>query len=195
MNDLIKYGLIALAIGGLYFYGGSGSNRSSANNIDLNKVLDITVETIYAFEEKAGGEKTNSDQAFVEFASALQSNYNSAAPKLYTSEIAVQPNADSSLIAYVEANGNQKMDEGEDALFLIEVDGENSRIIATGRDGAVNEHRFSGGGFLTGYLIASMLTRQRVAGVNPSNLANKKTVSARQAARSRAGSGSHSRGK
>lgn len=89
------------------------------------------------------------------------------------------------------------MDQNEDALFLIEVDGENSRVIATSRSGAVNDHHFSGTSLLAGYLIGSMLSRQSAAGVNKSALANKQPVTAKAAAsaRARAGSGSHSSGK
>ena len=54
-NSLAKYGLIALVIGGVYIYtkdsGPSNTNNSAANNIDLNAVLDVTVDTIYSYEE------------------------------------------------------------------------------------------------------------------------------------------------
>jgi len=95
-------------------------------------------------------------------------------------------------LAFVDSDTNGNFDDGEDALYMIEVDGENSRVIATSRSGAVNDSRISGTGLLTGMLIGSMLSRQRASGANP---ASKKTQTAKQAARSRAGSGSHSRGK
>ena len=116
-------------------------------------------------------------------------------PPLHTAPITVVPRGDASLLAYEEKTGNTQMDEGDDALFLIEVDGENSRIIATSRSGAVNDHHISGTGLLAGYLLGSMLTRQRGAGVTSKSLASKQPRTAQQAARSRAGSGSHSRGK
>lgn len=190
MKNLHNFGLIALLIVVL----SACAPGQPVDDIDLATVLDITVDTIESVESKAD-QQGNQDQAFVDFASALEANYNQATPALYSKPITVQANADSSLIAYVESNSNGQLDKGEEALFLIEVDGENSRIIATSRSGAVNDHRFSGTGFLTGYLIASMLSRQRAAGVNPNSLAAKKTVTAKQAARSRAGSGSYSRGK
>ena len=129
------------------------------------------------------------------FSKTLQANYNRAQPALYPGTIGVIPQSDASLLAYDDANFSQSYDEGEAKLFLIEIDGENSRIVASGRNGAVNDHHFSGTGLLTGYLIGSMLSRQRMAGVNPSKLANKKPATAKSAAKSRAGSGSHAKGK
>ncbi len=196
--NYLRYGFFALVIGYVaYTY--FGGTKYVEDEIDLNQVLDVTVETIYAFQDKTANltpDENAPDQAFLDFSDDLQAALNIASPEIYTQPIAVQPNGDASLLAYVETNGNQEFDQdSEEALFMIEVDGENSRVIATSRSGAVNDTRISGTGLLTGYLIGSMLSRQRAAGVNTSQLANKKTVSPRQAARSRAGSGSHSRGK
>jgi len=192
-KSVIKYGLIAIAIGGFYLYsnfknnsasdyenGVNVTNKYSTDDIDLNLVLDSTVET------------------FLGFAQELAVGYNNSTTPIYKNPISVQANQNASLVAYDDANNNQVLDQNEDALFLIEIDGEKNRVIASSRSGAVNEHGFTGTSLLTGYLIGSMLSRQRSAGVNPSSLANKKTVTAKQArqsAKSRAGSGSHSRGK
>jgi len=200
MNNLIRYVPIAL-IAGYFLYNNFASDSSDlvANDIDLNQVLDITVETIYAFEEShpelVGTEESNADGAFFQFSEDLAANYNAAVPALHEGkQIGVVPQEDASLIAFEDNNANNNFDEGEDALYLIEVDGENSRVIATSRSGAVNDSRISGTGLLTGMLIGSMLSRQRASGANPSA---KKTQTAKQAqsARSRSGSGSHSRGK
>jgi len=197
MSNLLRY-LPILAILGYVLYVNFGDSGASyvEDEIDLNQVLDITVETIYAYEEKSQGRTTDEsdpDAAFFEFSQDLQNDYNAASPAIYKEPIAVEPRGDASLLAYVEANGNGEFDQdSEEALYMIEVDGENSRVIATSRSGAVGDHKFSGTGILTGFLIGSMLSRQRASGTNP---ASKKTQTAKQAARSRAGSGSHSRGK
>lgn len=193
MKNLIRFLPIALIAG--CNFSSTGSDLI-ANDIDLNQVLDVTVETIYAFEENhpelAGTQANDPDGAFLQFSEDLATNYNAATPALYEGkQIGVIPQEDASLIAFEDANGNANYDEGEDALYLIEVDGENSRVIATSRSGEVNDSRISGTGLLTGMLIGSMLSRQRASGANP---ASKKTQTAKQA-RSRAGSGSHSRGK
>ncbi len=195
MNNLIRYVPIALIAGYFLYINFSGPSYVE-DDIDLNQVLDVTVETIYAFEENhpefATAQEDNQDGAFVQFSEDLATNYNAATPAIYKDPISVLPQQDASLIAFADANGNGNFDDGEDALYMIEVDGENSRVIATSRSGAVNDSRISGAGLLTGMLIGSMLSRQRASGANP---ASKKTQTAKQAARSRAGSGSHSRGK
>jgi hypothetical protein len=194
MNGIVKYALIAAVIGGVYFY--SENSTESARDIDLNAVLDVTVDTLHSYQASLDGkEGLDADAAFSGLAAQLAANYNTAQPPLHSAEISVQPREDASLLAYEDGNKNDTVDEGENALFLIEVDGEQSRIIATSGTGAVNEHHFSGTSLLAGYLIGSMLGRQRAAGVNPSKLAAKQPVTAKAAARARAGSGSHARGK
>lgn len=237
MNNLVKYGLIAAVIGGVFLMRDSGEEYTFAEDeIDLNVVLDVTIDSIHRFQDNLdsqyGGDSQysysddnysddssfgdsagdsissgdsqdsaegptglNADDTFFEFAAVLQDDLNAKQPALYKTQMAVSPQKDASLLAYEDPNGNNIMDEGEKALFLIEIDGDNSRIIASNRSGAVNEHHFSGTSLLTGYLIGSMLSRQRGAGVSSKSLASKKPVTAKAAARSRAGSGSHSKGK
>jgi len=195
MSNLIRYLPIAL-IAGYFIYVNFSGPSYVEDDLDLNQVLDITVETIYAFEDKhpelVGSEENSENGAFVQFSEDLAVNYNAATPAIYEGQIGVIPQQDASLLAFVDSDTNGNFDDGEDALYMIEVDGENSRVIATSRSGAVNDSRISGTGLLTGMLIGSMLSRQRASGANP---ASKKTQTAKQAARSRAGSGSHSRGK
>ena len=201
MGNLLKYGLIIGVIGFIYIGSQNSGSSYADNDIDLNKVLDITVDTLHASQEKLDLKKASSqsipddDQAFIDLADALGDNYNKAEPKLFDAQIAVSPQADASLLAYADTNLSTTLDEKEELLFKIEIDGENARIIASSRSGAINEHSFSGSGLLAGYLIGSMLSRQTRAGVNTSALANKKPITASAAARSRAGSGSHSKGK
>lgn len=200
MNGLVKYGLIALVIGGIYVFNSSGSGDGQYDNldvsdIDLNAVLDVTIDTIYTFEETVKiQEEPDPDQAFIDFTAVLAENLNAADPALHDKTIGASPQTDASIIAYEDLNDNNEFDQDESGLFMIEIDGENSRVVATSRSGAVGEHRFSGTGLLAGYLIGSMLSRQRASGA-ASKVAAKKPVSASQAARARAGSGSHSRGK
>lgn len=194
MNSIIKYGLIAAVIGGIYLF--YISDEYAVDDIDLNAVLDVTVDTLYSYQDSLEGqEKPDSDTAFLGFAERLEADYNGAQPPLHTKTIGVSPQTDASLLAFEDTNVNKTMDQGEDALFLIEIDGENARIIATSRSGAVSDHHFSGTSLLAGYLIGSMLSRQRAAGVSSQQLASKKPVTAKAAARARAGSGSHARGK
>lgn len=194
--------VVAVIGGGLYFFMSGDDNKSSEPDVAdlyLGRVLDITVDTIVQTDKdiKAMPEdKRTGDQPFLYLADKLAVAYNSAEPVLESDRIGVSPLKDASLLAYADTNKDDNFDrQGENALFLIEVDGENSRVIATNAMGAVHDRAFSGSGMLTGFLIGNMLSRQSSAGAT-AGVMNKKTVSATQArARSRAGSGSHSRGK
>jgi len=193
--------LIAVVGGGAYLYhsmSGPTSTEPDAADIYLGRVLDVTVETIVQADDEIKvmpEEKQTGDQPFLYLAEKLARAYNSATPALDVEQIGVNPLRDASLIAYADANKNDEFDESERGLFLIEIDGQNSRVIATSGVGAVHDRAFSGTGMMTGFLIGNMLNRQSSAGAT-SKVSQKKTVSATQArARSRAGSGSHSRGK
>ncbi len=209
MNNMMRYGLIAAVIAGIFFYTqadktGTGSNSDSnvASEIDMKRVLDITEDTIQSYQDKleTTGEtdQTDADAAFAGLADELATNYNTAMPALYSSTLGVAPQQDASLLGFADSNSDGSYSSNEEGLFKIEVDAENGRLISSSRTGEVTEHGFSGTGLLAGFLLGSMMNRQRAAGVNTSQLANKKPVSAAAAqanARSRAGSGSHSRGK
>jgi len=195
-NTVIKYGLIAAVLGGVYLYSNNNSGPAFVEEeIDLNLALDITVETLHSYSDSLGETKPEGDAAFLGFAEKLGTNYNLAQPPLYKEQIGVSPQEDASLMAFSDTNMNRSWEEGEAVLFKIEIDGEQSRIIASSNSGAVNDHHFSGTSLLTGYLIGSMLSRQRGAGVTSKQLASKKPMTSQAAARSRAGSGSHSSGK
>ncbi len=198
MGNVGKYVMIAAVIAGFYFYSQSNTSDYVEDDIDLNAVLDVTIDTIYRYEDtiKAQGEgSVDSDAAFMGFSEELGVNLNNALPAIYAGQIGISPQEDASVYAFDDKNANKIADEGEPALFVIEIDGENSRVIASSQSGAVNDHHFSGTGILTGLLIGSMLNRQRGAGVNTKSLASKRPVTAKAAARARAGSGSHSKGK
>lgn len=224
MNIMRVATMAAIVGGGLYLFGSFGSSTSdpkiayTSSDVDLKNALNVTVNTIAQVENeltKIPAEKKAaegfSDQALVTLSTELAVAYNAFKPPLDSSQrdaaepvrIGVVPLKDASLVAFGDKNNDQKFDKSEKALFRIEVDGENSRVVATGGNGTVSEHAFSGSGMLTGFLIGSMLSRQSSAGAT-SRVANKRPVSASQAraraatqsrARSRAGSGSHSRGK
>lgn len=206
MNGGLKAILAVVVLGGaaMYYFStlehsGSGSDADLAvNDIDLKRVLDVTVDTIVEVDKQlqtSDQSQSAADQAFILLSSELQTAYNAVTPPFVEETIGVQPLADASLLAYSDLNANSTRDENEDGLFLIEVDGQNSRIVATSRQGAVDENRFSGTGIFAGFLLGSMLNRQSARGASAA-VANKTPVTATQArARARAGSGSHTRGK
>ena len=196
MKNLIQYGIIAAVIAGIYFYNKSGDHAYVEDDIDLNAVLDVTLDALVTYDDSLQGlENLDADQTFVDFAKTLENKYNAAQPPLYKGQIGVSPQKDASLVAYADTNNNHEFEKSEDAIFMIEIDGENARIVASSRSGAVSDHHFSGTSLLAGYLIGSMLGRQRMAGVDTKNLSSKKPVTTQAAAKARAGSGSHRVGK
>jgi hypothetical protein len=205
IGSIIKSVVWVAIIGvGVYVY--TSEDGSNEPDIDLARVLDITVDTIVKVAkvvDEADTDESQGDSAFLLLSEELAAAYNAETPPLDPEQIGaatpasigVLPLEDASLIAYTDSNNNNEYEESDKSLFLIEVDGENSRVIATSRIGAVHDRAFSGSGLLTGYLLGHMLSRQSAAGATR-NVAQKTRVSSTQArARARAGSGSHSRGK
>lgn len=207
MKRLLIYGVIIAVGAGIYFSSNNNSSNKGSSptdnlvvtDMDLNRVLDITVDTIETINNQASqfqGDPDAGDKLFLMLSYALAESYSSAEPqldKLYSGNIGVNPLVDGSLVAYQDINVNGEFEDAEDWMFLIEVDGQNSRIIATSRIGATSEAGFSGTGFLAGMLLGNMLNRQSAAGKTQA-VSNKKPVSAQQA-RARAGSGSYRVGK
>jgi len=172
----------------------NGCSQSVAS-VDLDRVLDISQDTLYRFENSPNN--TQDEAALAGFANELEQNFNSAQPPAHSGPIGINLQNDGSMEGYLDGNGNHQKDDNEPKLFLVEIDGESERLIATDANETVRESHFSGSGLLAGYLIGSMLGRQRAAGISPSSLSSKKAISksAYSSARSRTGSGSHSTGK
>jgi hypothetical protein len=207
-NFLQRYWVLtiaALVIGYFYFSPKTPSNTPEVNiveSVDLKQVLTVTVDSIAAFENTYSEALVDiaSDDALLNSAiwtltEQLETDYNASQPKISNDALSVQPMVDGSFIAYFDNNNDGDWGDGESALFQIEIDSERSRVIASSDQGAVDEYRFSGGGFFSGYMIASLMNMQGASGVTSSQLAAKKPISASAAARARAGSGSFSRGK
>jgi len=178
-------------------------------SVDLDRVLEVTSQTLTTFEQEQAynsygtenavqdNEKPVMDDAAMQaFGKALEKNLNRAAPQIHPEIIGVNVAEDGSIQGYNDKNNNGEKDNGEKELFKIEVDGEKQRLLASSGE-HVRDHGFSGSGLLAGLLIGNMLSRQRAAGISPSSLSSKRAVSksAYKSARTRSGSGSHSRGK
>ena len=196
MGGFLKnYGIIIAIVAGIYFFS-SSSETDPVDNLDLNQVLEVTAKTMQQYQQSLEGKtELDADATLVGLADLLAVDYSTAQPPIHPTRIGVNAQKDASLLAYEDPNSNKTLDEGEAALFKVEIDGDQQRIIASSRSGAVNESSFSGSGLLAGYLIGSMMSRQRGAGVTSQQMASKRPVTSQQAARARAGSGSHSRGK
>jgi hypothetical protein len=205
----------------LYFvFAPSDNGTGAAPGIDLERVLDITANTLSRDDSEvppqndarantaanaAGNTVDNgaaaaavatSTTALNGFRDQLQLAYNSATPPLYSQPLGVAIDKDGKIVGYADPNANATQEGGEKKLFTIEVDGEKQRLIATDTSGVARDHGFSGTGLLTGMLIGSLLSRQSSAGIRPSSLSNRSVSSssnyrsARSAAASRASAAS-----
>jgi len=183
--------------------------------VHLDRVIDLTVGALSATHEaikkakskyESEGKDTSNmgPSSFSFFMGELEKKYNAANPPLISGKIGVGSTKAAKLVAYHDKNDNGEWDSGSDTQeYSIEVDGKNSRIIATDyATGTVHDRTFTqqqkaGGGLMTGLLLGHMMGRQRSYG-SSNSVQNKQRVSpskARSNARSRAGSGSHRRGK
>jgi len=177
---------------------------SKPASVDLDRVLDVTASTLETFETRAqsdygfetDADYTKTDVAMQDFVKQLQTNLNRANPQIHADPIGVNLADDGSIHGYNDANNNGSKDSDEVELFKVEIDSEKNRLIASSEN-YVRDHRFSGTGLLAGFLLGNLLGRQRNAGINPKSLSSKTAMSrsSYKSAKSRSGSGSHSRGK
>lgn len=177
----------------------------SVEQADLDRVLDVSYDTLYKFEN--GAENTRDEHAMTAFEEKLRFNFLTANPPVHSGTVGINLKEDGSFEGFQDSNGNSEKDADEADLFVVEIDESNGRLIASDATGSgnVRDQHFSGTGLLTGFLLGSLLSRQRSAGIGRSAFSNKKSTpkaaaksaskSSSQSAKSRSGSGSHSFGK
>lgn len=190
MNNLkyVMFAIVGIAV--VYTLMNGQRSGGGAAHADLDQALNVAAGSLNTFENSAGVTEEN---AMDKFATNYARDLNSSQPPLIPGTIGVEAQPDGSFKAFSDTNNNAIKDADEKEVFDLEVDKENNRLLASDET-AVRESGFSGSGLLMGMLIGNMLSRQRVSGANPA--ARKATPrSAYRSARSRAGSGSHSRGK
>ena len=212
MRFIIPIGVLGII---LFFVFGQDTEKAKielsegdlkVTKLDLQKVLDVTVPVIVQNAEESSKITPKTDEEkekfssmyFMKTAMDLAKVYNSTNPRIYEDNLDVYPSTVGALVAYEDINKNFKQDENEQNIFFIDVDGENSRIIATSRIGASSNASFPAGTLLAGYFLGRMLTMQSNFPNRKSFVNNAKTVSPQKAmsnARARAGSGSHRAGK
>ncbi len=206
-----------LMLGGLgvlpLFMIGSCSDGTSSDLevVDLNIVLDKFIE-VAELETEVPADQVE-DPIKDELMTSFVRDYTTAlnkAPLYKEHQVGIEKKSDGSFLGYVDDNKNGSKDSGDSEVFLVEIDSERSRLIAS--DLAHNYRRDAGispgMGFLGGYLMARMLTGQRNAGVNTGKFKNMKmndknyhskakseVASKRSSARSKSGSGSFRSGK
>jgi hypothetical protein len=178
-----------------------GCGGSSA--IDLNRVSEIATDAMKTMSNRA--DINDGEKAIEALREEFELKLNSSRPLVYPeSYIAVTSEADGSFKGFNDTDNNHTQSAEEEVLFKIEIDAENNRVLASNPSGSETaESPFSGmmTGMLMGMMMGNLMGRQRSAGVNPANRKTNVQRPARNAsksapsARSRAGSGSHARGK
>jgi len=183
------YAVIALAVAAIFFTG--NDSNSGATTAQLDRALGIASNTMNSFEDTP---EVNESNVMEKFTSQYNDNLNSAQPPMNSNSIGVNAQEDGALLSFDDVNNNGIQDPGEKDLFKMEVDSENNRLIASSETEA-RDQGFSASGLLMGMLIGNMLSRQTATGNNPASRRATASGTASPNAKSRAGSGSHSRGK
>lgn len=185
----LKYGFYAIAAVAVIFAVTNKSGGSGTTTAQLDQALGIASNTIGNFESTEG---VNESNAMDKFAAKYNQDLNAAQPPMNANSMGISAKDNGALLSFDDVNANGIQDAGEKDLFTMEVDSEGNRLIAS-TEGEARESGFSGSGLLMGMMIGNMLSRQRATGTNPAS--RKTTAKGSPSAKSRSGSGSHSRGK
>ena len=146
-----------------------GCGSTNVEVVDLNKVLDVFGDTLTELDgkhsDKGEAEVEVVDEASEkaefqkEFVDLYTTNLNKA--KLVSGSIGVVMAPSGDIEGFKDKNSDMKKDAGEKKLFSIQIDEENSRVVATD-DTYYRDHSYNRrSGFFTGYLIGSMMGRNR----------------------------------
>ncbi len=211
-----KTSLLLVGLLFIVFSMGCGSDEP-VEVIDLNKVLNIMTQTLDELKntsvKDAGGEdssapKTLSQEDIKLFLRHFEKNLNAA--NLISTPIVTSMAKSGAITGYADKDKNGVQGGSDQLLFTIEMDEKGERLIARDvqnnyyRDTHYGYHGSGMGGFFTGYLIGSMLTRQHSMGYSPNRFSNMRmsprnyhsaAMSKARSARARGGSGSFSSGK
>jgi len=159
-----QYGLVAILLSAMV-----GCGSSKVEVVDLNKVLDVFSSTLTELDKKHA-DKGETEVAAVkpeedkedqrqEFIDLYAANLNKA--KVSTISVGVEMTPAGDITGFGDANSNKSKESGEKELFKLQIDEANSRVIASDGSYYRDQAYRPRGGFFTGYLIGSMLGRNR----------------------------------
>jgi len=166
MNQLAKYSTLTMLALALTACGQSTSTSSrSSSGPDLGVVLDRTVMALtYAEAEMEKPESEEESEVQLEKFTTIMTGVMNAEPRPYTQPIGVNLREDAAFIGFADKNSNGVSDPGE-------------------KDEGT--YRRSGAGFLTGYFVGRLLSRQSRAGVSKSSFASRNVKSSSDYRKSR----------
>lgn len=151
----------------------SGCQSTSVNVVDLNKVLDIFQATLTELDAKGGAaeakEKAVVDQIEPvkeedkakeeQFLTLFRAKLNAA--KVSKIHVGVVMTPAGVFQGFADADKDNVKDSGEDELFKIDIDEERNRVVASDGGGHHRDHSYRHGGFFSGYMLGSMLSRNQ----------------------------------
>ena len=195
----------------------TGCGQSKIELVNLDRVLSILEGLLdepeysnFKPDSSEEGKDAIESQATKDFLKEYASRLNKA--KLVSFAIGVEINSTGAIEGFKDSNKDLVKNAGESRLFVIEIDSERERLIATDMQGYRRDHRYTThGGFFRGYLLGSMMNRHngyyssRTApdygnmSMSPKNyhasavssLNSKSKSSSSSSARSRSGTGSY----
>ncbi len=163
---------------------GCSSEENSAEIVDLDDVLSRLDDTISGDINRdmqdMGKSKSAPSEPFItpveqeddaktqEFLTQFANKLNEG--DLSSKNIGVALNDNGVIEGFADEDGDQQKAPTEQTLFDIEIDAENNRLIASQEvegDTYHRDHGFFPGGFFTGYLLGTMLSRQGMMGGGP----------------------------
>jgi hypothetical protein len=158
----------------------SGCGTDNVDVVDLNKVLDAVALVLAESDNKGAGEsvtvnasaEVDSQEMMLqaidptkqdadkekEFLAKLAATMNDL--KVMQSKVGVSMTAGGEINGFLDPNGNNIQDAGESKEFTVTIDVANNRLVASDNNGHHRPYGFRPGGFMTGYLLGSMLGRQ-----------------------------------
>jgi hypothetical protein len=158
----------------------SGCGSGNVDVVDLNKVLDAVALVLAESDNKKAGEsiavnasaEVDSQEMMLqaidptkqdaekekEFLTKLATTMNDL--KVMQARVGVSMTAGGEINGFLDPNGNNAQDIGETKEFTVTIDVANNRLVASDNNGHHRPYGFQPGGFMTGYLLGSMLGRQ-----------------------------------
>ena len=145
--------------------------------VNLSEVLYRTVDAAEAFQTYLRDNNVTGVTRMHEneLAMRLRTAYNTS-PPVVQGGVEVSIRSDASILGFDDVNRNGLKEPGEPDYFLVEIDAERGRLIASDVGGTSESYRVSSNGFFTGYIVGRLMSRQGRAGITSASFASRNTV-------------------
>jgi len=175
MKLITKSTLATIAASTMLLTSCGDSSSDNVEVVDLDMVLEKFVSSDKEMAPVTDEAEMSKDDKANEFVKVYTKQLNDA--KLMKDPVGVIfSSADGSFLGFKDQNGNAKKDSGDTDLFKVEYFADEEKLIASDlvHTEYRRDRRFSGTGFLAGYLISRMMFGQRRGGITSSRFKNMK---------------------